>query len=42
MGEVGSKWLAQRLYSRPLALKNRYMGQPSSCWIATKPRRYQL
>jgi hypothetical protein len=28
IGEVGSKWFAQRLYSRPVALKSRYRGQP--------------
>jgi hypothetical protein len=42
MGEVGSKWLAMREYSRPLALKNRYSGQPSRHCTARKPARYQV
>lgn len=37
IGENGSKWLANLLYSRPLALKNRYMGQPSRLCTASQP-----
>jgi hypothetical protein len=42
MGEKGSKWLANLLYSRPLALKKRYMGQPSRLCTASQPAQNQL
>lgn len=41
MGDVGSKWLANLLYSRPLALKNKYRCQPMTDCIARKPQRNQ-
>jgi hypothetical protein len=42
MGEKGSKWFANLLYSRPLALKKRYMGQPSRLCTASQPAQNQL
>lgn len=42
MGEKGSKWLANLLYSRPPAFHNRYMGQPSRLCTASQPVRNQL
>lgn len=37
IGEKGSKWLVNLLYSRPPAFQNRYMGQPSRLWTASQP-----
>lgn len=41
IGEKGSKWLAILLYSLPLALTNRYSGQPRADCTARCPALYQ-
>jgi hypothetical protein len=42
MGEKGSKWHVNLLYSRPLALNSRYMGHPSRLCTASQPVLNQL